>query len=125
MKRERIARHNTLVSGLRFCQSYWATLDWSRAYVDAGPSPAGNPGPYIKVPWHHPSDPDTWDVETEQRLYPKSLKRGVRRGIVRDSLGVWWWVPIEEHDAAWWVAYKETYPVGTRPWPAWAREGFR
>lgn len=24
---------------------------WDAAYVDAGPSPAGNPGPYLRLPW--------------------------------------------------------------------------
>lgn len=43
----------------------WSKLDWSRAYIDMGPSPAGNPGPY----WHVP-----WDCDGEElwaRLYPK------------------------------------------------------
>lgn len=40
-------------------------LDWSKAWVDAGPSPAGNLGPY----WHAPRK----DGETIHRLYPKVL----------------------------------------------------
>ena len=43
----------------------WTKLDWSRAWMDMGPSPAGNLGPY----WHVP-----WDFEGEElwaRLYPK------------------------------------------------------
>jgi hypothetical protein len=28
----------------------WDGLDWSQAWIDPGPSPAGNPGPYFKVP---------------------------------------------------------------------------
>lgn len=41
-------------------------LDWRRAWVDKGPSPAGNAGPY----WHVPcvAEPDD---ETVHRLYPK------------------------------------------------------
>lgn len=30
--------------------SGWPDLDFSKAWVDSGPSPAGNPGPYLKVP---------------------------------------------------------------------------
>lgn len=41
-------------------------LDWSKAYVDLGPSVAGNPGPY----WHVPMD----DGDTVHRLYPKILQ---------------------------------------------------
>lgn len=45
----------------------WSKLDWSRAWMDAGPSPAGNPGPY----WHVP-----WDFDGEElwaRLYPRLI----------------------------------------------------
>jgi hypothetical protein len=41
-------------------------LDWSKAWVDLGPSIAGNLGPY----WHVPMD----DGDTVHRLYPKVLK---------------------------------------------------
>jgi hypothetical protein len=37
--------------------------DWAGAYVDAGPSPAGNAGPYLKVPL--PTE------ETVHRVYPR------------------------------------------------------
>lgn len=40
-------------------------LDWSNAWVDMGPSIAGNLGPY----WHVPMD----DGDTVHRLYPKVL----------------------------------------------------
>lgn len=41
-------------------------LDWSKAWIDLGPSVAGNLGPY----WHVPMD----DGETTHRLYPRVLK---------------------------------------------------
>ena len=51
-------------------------LDWDRAWVDLGPSIAGNPGPY----WHVPLK-ETWingelyDYgDTVHRLYPKVLR---------------------------------------------------
>jgi hypothetical protein len=40
-------------------------LDWTKAWVDAGPSPAGNSGPY----WHVPLK----SGDTTHRLYPKLL----------------------------------------------------
>lgn len=30
---------------------FWQHLDFGAAWVDRGPSPAGNPGPYLKVPY--------------------------------------------------------------------------
>ncbi len=54
-------------------------LDWSDAYVDMGPSIAGNPGPY----WHValPSE------GTRHRLYPKVGKwLGVIRQAVEESV---------------------------------------
>lgn len=41
----------------------WNDLDWSKAYMDMGPSPTGNPGPY----WHVPRKVE----DTVHRLYPK------------------------------------------------------
>ena len=40
-------------------------LDWSKAWLDMGPSIADNPGPY----WHVPLPSE----ETVHRLYPKIL----------------------------------------------------
>ena len=45
----------------------WAKLDWTRAWMDMGPSPSGNLGPY----WHVPYDFD--GEELWARLYPKLL----------------------------------------------------
>ena len=53
-------------------------LDWSKAWMDMGPSPAGNLGPY----WHVPRKV----AETTHRLYPKVLKTKwllvIRRAVV-------------------------------------------
>ncbi len=38
-------------------------LDWTKVHVDPGPSPAGNPGPYLKI---YKRDTDTW-----HRIYPR------------------------------------------------------
>ncbi len=56
-------------------------LDWSNAYVDMGPSIAGNLGPY----WHVPLPSE----ETRHRLYPKvvlSKWLGVIRQAVEESV---------------------------------------
>ena len=41
----------------------WKDFDWANAYVDPGPSPAGNVGPYLKVPY--PKE------DTVHRIYPR------------------------------------------------------
>lgn len=52
------------------------SLDWDKAWIDLGPSVAGNLGPY----WHVPLK-ETWidgklydDGDTVHRLYPKVLQ---------------------------------------------------
>jgi hypothetical protein len=59
---------NSLFNGGR-----WSALhkrqewDWEGAWVDGGPSPMGNPGPYLKLPWQAGDD----DFEgTVHRIYP-------------------------------------------------------
>lgn len=52
-------------------------LDWSRAWVDMGPSVAGNPGPYWHVPFNGPTilnGEEVDDGDTTHRLYPKLLQ---------------------------------------------------
>ena len=43
---------NSLINGIGCSRKYWESqrLDFERAWIDHGPSPAGNPGPYLKVP---------------------------------------------------------------------------
>lgn len=48
--RRLFTRHNSLVDGARATPTLWADLDFDAAWIDAGPSPAGNAGPYLKVP---------------------------------------------------------------------------
>jgi hypothetical protein len=45
-----VARGTSLVDGRPGASALWASLDFMRAWVDPGPSPAGNAGPYLKVP---------------------------------------------------------------------------
>jgi hypothetical protein len=41
-----------LFDGRRCTPEQWAELDWTKAYVDLGPSPAGNLGPVLARPAH-------------------------------------------------------------------------
>lgn len=58
-----ITRRNSLVNGEPASQALWDALDFSDAFVDSGPSPAGNAGPYLKA-----AKPDD---ETRHRVYSR------------------------------------------------------
>lgn len=60
-----VVQSNSLFDGSRGRARQWPKLDWNNAYVDPGPSPAGNPGPYLKVPY--PVEPEM----TTHRIYPR------------------------------------------------------
>ena len=48
--RRLVSSHNTIVNGYgRWSKRRWGCLDLDHAWVDPGPSPAGNPGPYLKT----------------------------------------------------------------------------
>lgn len=61
---------NTLFNG-----GSWTKLtkaqdwNWDAAFVDQGPSPAGNPGPYLHLPWQG-GDKDPFEG-TRHRIYPR------------------------------------------------------
>jgi len=59
-------------------QPKWGTHDWNDAFVDPGPSPAGNPGPYLKVAYP--------EGETRHRIYP--LYAPGDRLWVREAWGI-------------------------------------
>ena len=63
MTRRLVTAQNSLLDGWPVVMKIWRQLDWSHAVIDSGPSPAGNPGPYFKVPC--PAR------ETVHRIYPK------------------------------------------------------
>jgi len=60
-----IAWSNSYVDGqiTKFWREHWHELDFSQAWSDDGPSPAGNQGPYLHVPF--PSE------GTVHRVYPR------------------------------------------------------
>ena len=68
--RRTLGTGNTLFDG-----GPWTALhkrqvwDWEGAWVDDGPSPAGNPGPYLKLPWKG-GDDDRFEDGMVHRIYP-------------------------------------------------------
>lgn len=63
----------TLLDGFPWTKMQRAqTWDWAGAWVDPGPSPAGNPGPYLKLPWRDgPEEHGGAYAGTVHRAYPK------------------------------------------------------
>jgi len=55
-----------LRDGRSCSKAQWDFLDWSKAFVDMGPSTAGNLGPY----WHVPDR----DGDCSHRMYPRLLQ---------------------------------------------------
>lgn len=60
---------NTFFNGRHWTKGLKAQQwNWEGAWVDPGPSPAGNPGPYLKLPWLAGDD---WLEGTVHRIYPR------------------------------------------------------
>lgn len=64
--RRPLSHLTSLVDGAGCSWGFWNGFDFSRAFADAGPSPAGNPGPYLHVP-RSMGDGD----EAVHRVYPR------------------------------------------------------
>lgn len=78
---------NTLFNGRPWTALHKAqTWAWKRAFVDDGPSPAGNPGPYLHVPWADGPDRETFEG-TVHRVYPRMQPRDVL--WVREAAAQW------------------------------------
>lgn len=77
--RRLLGRGNTLFDGRSWDKNVTDdNVDFATAWIDQGPSPAGNPGPYLKARWnygkiHHPPSDETLVA----RLYPR-IQPGVR-----------------------------------------------
>jgi len=64
---------NWLIDGYNITKSdegVWNRLDWQKSWVDIGPSPAGNLGPY----WHVPMKEHADNEGGVHRLYPKVMR---------------------------------------------------
>jgi hypothetical protein len=71
MTRRLVTQRTSLQNGTNCPPRIWKTYDFSRAWVDPGPSPAGNEGPYLKAPRPvFDSDGKAVD-EVIDRIYPK------------------------------------------------------
>jgi len=67
-----LAKSNTLWNGFTPKHGAFDEADWSRAWVDDGPSPAGNPGPCLHVPWSYRERPEQEPEELWARVYPRA-----------------------------------------------------
>lgn len=69
--RRLLTPRNTLFDGGRW-PNYLAehAFHWDRAWIDLGPSPAGNPGPYLKLPVTNIAMQPESREETVHRVYP-------------------------------------------------------
>lgn len=82
-----VTKANSLRDGSSWHKSQpFDAHDWAAAWIDGGPSPAGNVGPYLKVPFH--------EDDTVHRVYPKWsvqdqlwVKETHSVGWVRDAIG--------------------------------------
>lgn len=88
-----ISRANSRVNGAarRVSADLWATYDLATAWVDPGPSPAGNVGPYLKA---MRVERDVRGVEVDHyvdRIYPRHGSRSPRP-VPELIGGVWHWV---------------------------------
>jgi hypothetical protein len=81
------------VNGSVMSAPLWLGLDFAHAWIDGGPSPAGNAGPYLQVPFA--LEPDFPVREGFiYRVYP-APRLGHRRPV-RDagSATGWSWEPV-------------------------------
>ena len=71
--RRLITARNSLLNGGPCYRTLWSLLDFEspQVFVDGGPSPAGNPGPYLHVPLHEERARDAeFDPSCIERVYP-------------------------------------------------------
>lgn len=70
----KLSTKNTWFNGRRWPPHIgWANCDFDKAYVDGGPSPAMNNGPYLHVRIVDPDD-EVW-----ARIYPRKKAKQIAR----------------------------------------------
>ena len=74
--RRLLTKNNTLFDGGKWPNYLHENqFHWDRAWIDNGPSPAGNAGPYLKLPVINGAMVDGSEDETVHRIYPKMQVR--------------------------------------------------
>jgi len=81
--------------------------DWDNAHADGGPSPAGNGGPYLHLPYIGPDD--EWGLEgTSHRIYSRMdsgdhywVKECFYHWSIGGGAGVYWRATDPEFDGPW------------------------
>lgn len=122
-----VAQANSLVNGGSFPRAMWPGLDLAKAWVDPGPSPAGNPGPYLKAPF---ALEPKWPAREEYvyRVYPRvQVGDGLWVRETWDYYGGGEYLYQQDRRAVMYAASPESVPgLGERRWrpsifmPRWA-----
>ena len=72
MTRRVVSFHNSTVNGPTNCRAIWNELDFDHAFVDNGPSSAGNAGPYLRVAFPKTDGfQELTEHECQYRVYPR------------------------------------------------------
>lgn len=94
-----------VVTAPKCCTVHGRSPHFDRAWVDNGPSPAGNPGPYLKLPY---SGGDFGGDECVERVYPRWFVGD--RLWVRETFAEIEDPDAPEHDKA---IYRATHPLAS------------
>lgn len=90
--RRLLTHGNTYVDGSHWPRGVFAQLEFDKAWVDGGPSPAGNAGPYLHVPRYDPTGGGRYpEGGTVHRVYP--AYRPGDRWYVKET----WGCPVADH----------------------------
>lgn len=85
-----ITRRNSLFDGHQDTPWPVGVYAWDKAWVDQGPSPAGNPGPYLKLPCIAPEGD-----RPVHRIYPK-WQPGDLLWVRRDCRAAYLWLRVTD-----------------------------
>lgn len=123
-----IDAHNSLVDGNGISKKRWeaAGFDLANALIDNGPSPAGNPGPYLKATCAEGTTHRIYSrVKPGDRIYVKEAHAFVPEPAYRRSKGIIQTInPDDDYEAC---VYRENFDrARSFPWrpsifmPRWA-----
>lgn len=120
--------HNSLVDGSGISKKRWeaASFDLANASIDNGPSPAGNPGPYLKATCAEGTTHRVYSrVQPGDRIYVKEAHAFVPEPAYRRSTGIIQTInPDDDYEVC---VYRENFDrARSFPWrpsifmPRWA-----